>query len=231
MPSLQNPILMFTALVALYSPVASLSSYFPILRQLDRRSQVKLSVGLFVVVTLFVFTAIWLGEPLLELLGLSPAALSVTGGIALLYAGIPMMRGLTAAAAEREPSGATESEDWRRVLFMPVFFPLTAGGTTFATMICFRAQSVNMKEAVALSLAGVAYAAVTAITIYSSGHLQRHVKPKTRGLLERIAGILLVAIAVSLLTKGIPRLVVDTLDGLKTQRAGSASSCKPTGDH
>jgi multiple antibiotic resistance protein len=230
MPSFQNPILMFTALVALYSPVASLSSYFPILRRLDRASQVKLSVALFIVVTLFALTAIWLGEPLLELLGLSPAAISVTGGIALLYAGIPMMRGLTAAAAEREPGETTETEHWRRVLFMPVFFPLTAGGTTFATMICFRAQSGGIRESLALSLSGMAYAAVTALTIYASGHLQRRVQPKTRGLLERIAGILLVAIAVSLLTKGIPRLVVDTLDGLKAQRAGAAS-CKPTGDH
>jgi multiple antibiotic resistance protein len=230
MPPLENPILMFTALVALYSPVAALSSYFPILRRLDTGSQVKLSVALFAVVTCFALTAIWLGEPLLELLGLSPAAIGVTGGIALLYAGIPMMRGLTAAAAEREPGETSETEHWRRVLFIPVFFPLTAGGTTFATILCFRAQSASVKESLALSLSGIAYAAVTALTVYSSGHIQRRLQPKTRGLLERIAGILLVAIGVSLLTNGIPRLVVDTLDTLKEQREGSAS-CKPTGEH
>jgi multiple antibiotic resistance protein len=114
---------------------------------------------------------------------LSPAAISVTGGIALHYAGIPMMRGLPAAAGERAAVDATETERWRRVLFMPVFFPLTAGGTTFATMICFRAESASFEESLALFL-----------------------------------------------PKGIPRLVVDTLDGSKAQRAGAAS-CKPTGDH
>ena len=230
MPSLESSILMFTALVALYSPVASLSSYFPILRRLDERSQLKLAMALFIVMTLFALTAIWLGEPLLELLGLHPAAINVTGGIALLYAGIPMMRGVTATLAERDIGDATESEDWRRVLFMPVFFPLTAGGTTFATIICFRAQSASFEESLALSFSGMLYAAVTGLTIYSSGHLQRRVRPKTRGLLERVAGILLVAIAVSLLAKGIPRLVVDALEGSKAQPSGAAS-CKPVGDH
>jgi multiple antibiotic resistance protein len=224
MPALENPIMLFTALFALYSPFAALSSYFPIVSKLTPSQQTRLAFGLFTYVAVFALTALWVGEPLLELLGLSTAALTVTGGIALLYAGIPLMRGTEEAPsteAERElkrdgsEAAAAEAADagaWRSVLFMPVTFPLTVGGTTFAILVSFRSQAINTTEVLVLSVAALAYACVTGITIYLSGHLERRVSAKTRKLLERVAGILLTAIAVSLLASGGPRMVMETLD-------------------
>jgi multiple antibiotic resistance protein len=235
---LENPVLMFTALVTLYSPLASLSSYFPTVTRFTPSQQARLSLGLFGYVTVFALTALWVGEPLLELLGLSTAALTVTGGIALMLAGVPLMRGSgeseqQAAARElqerdteaRPGRGSHESESWRSVLFMPTTFPLTVGGTTFAILVCFRSQAASLREVTALSVAALAYAAVTAITLYLSGHLERRVSHRTRGLLERIAGILLTAIAVSLLASGIPKLVVKTLESLEKERQLGIEQC------
>ena len=42
-----------------------------------------------------------------------------------------------------------------------------------------------------LSVAGLAYAAVTAITVYGSGHVHRRASPTTAAFLDRLAGILL----------------------------------------
>ena len=82
-------VILFLALFALYSPVAALSSYLPIVRPYSHAQQLRLAIGLAVNVAVFVLVAIWVGEPLLELLGISTAALTATGGIALLYASIP----------------------------------------------------------------------------------------------------------------------------------------------
>lgn len=221
--AIENPILMFMSLFTLYSPLAALSSYFPIVSKLGQKEQRRLAVGLFTYVTIFALTALWVGEPLLELLGISTAALTVTGGIALLYAGVPLMRGTEDAAAETEPDAAQEAEAeraaesgaWRSVLFMPVTFPLTVGGTTFAILVSFRSQVDGIMDVTILSIAALAYAAVTAITVYLSGHVERRVSPKTRTLLERIAGILLTAIAVSLLASGAPRMVMETMEAIR----------------
>jgi ferredoxin len=97
-------VLLFVTLFALYSPLAALSSYLPIVGRLPLPERTRLAVGLFTYVLIFAMASIWVGEPLLEVLGISTAALSVTGGIALLYASIPMMRGLTDPAL----AGATE---------------------------------------------------------------------------------------------------------------------------
>jgi multiple antibiotic resistance protein len=211
--SLDHPLAMFLALVALYSPIASVSSYFPSVSPLNREAQRRLAIGLFVHVGIFALTALWIGEPLLTLLGLTTSALTVTGGIALMYAGIPLMRGKVEPVPE---AGADTGTSWREVIVMPVTFPLTVGGTTFAIFVSFRAQAKDVQEVFALSAAALAYAAVTAITLYISGHLERRISAPARAILQRISGILLTAIAVTLFATGGPRMVVETLNDIQS---------------
>jgi multiple antibiotic resistance protein len=59
-----------------------------------------------------------------------------------------------------------------------------------------------------LSIAAVAYAAVTGITLYLAGHVQRRISLRGAMLLDRLAGILLTAIAVILLANGFTGLVL-----------------------
>jgi small neutral amino acid transporter SnatA (MarC family) len=103
---------MFFALLALYAPVSSLAAYLPVVRSLPRRDHVKLALGLFLYVAIFSLFTLWIGEFLLELLGISTAALTTTGGIALLFAGVRLMLGLQNNA----PAQAQESPEpgWRR---------------------------------------------------------------------------------------------------------------------
>ena len=225
----EQPLLLFLALFALYSPLAALPSYFPVVGRLSRPDQRRLAIGLFLNVVIFAMVALWLGEPLLEILGLSTAALTATGGIALLYEGIALMRGtavhpeapeVDAAAVpeERVPGpGAATCEQvgaWRKYMFVPVTFPLTVGGTTFAFFVAFRAEARSIGDVVGLSVAGVLYAAVTAATVYASAVVHGRASPATAAFLDKIAGILLTAIAVTILASGGTRLVVDVLEGL-----------------
>jgi multiple antibiotic resistance protein len=221
MLSTDSSLLMFMALFALYSPLAALSAYLPVVGRFSRSDQLRLAIGLFINVSVFALAAVWIGEPLLGLLGVTTAALSVTGGIALLYAGVPMMQGIDEKAGASEPAEHAPAptpddrqEDWRSVLFTPITFPLTVGGTSFGLIVAFAASADEVVEDAYLSLAGIAYAAVTGITVYAAGELNRHVSHKARAALSRVAGILLTAIAVSLVANGGTRLVVETLESL-----------------
>ncbi|WP_328473823.1 MarC family protein [Actinoplanes sp. NBC_00393] len=271
-------LVLFLALFALYSPVAALSSYLPIVRPFTHPQQLRLALGLALNVTVFVLLAIWVGEPLLELLGISTAALTATGGIALILASVPLMRGTggvvpdapaasvsPAAAAAAQPgaavaptatpitgtvpassadsvpaasagavtsssgpapsgagpvpagSGSSVSSavpaevggptDPRSVLFTPITFPLTVGGTTFAFGVAASADAGSVSGRLWLSVAAVAYAIVTGVTLYLSGHVERRISPAAAAVLDRVAGILLTSIAVVLLANGFTDLV------------------------
>jgi multiple antibiotic resistance protein len=200
-----SALVLFLALFALYSPVAALASYLPIVRPYAHSEQLRLALGLTANVVVFVLMAIWVGEPLLVLLGISTAALTATGGIALLLAAVPMMRGTVASPAPDE--GVAPDVPWRSVLFTPLTFPLTVGGTTFAFGVAASADANDNGERLLLSLAALAYAIVTGLTLYLSGHVERRVSPRIGMILDRVAGILLTSIAVILLANGFTDLV------------------------
>ncbi|GGV38077.1 hypothetical protein GCM10010495_64180 [Kitasatospora herbaricolor] len=211
-----HALLLFLALFALYSPIAALSSYLPLVEGYTPKEQRKLALGLFRNVTVLMLLALWVGEPLLELLGISTAALSATGGIALILAAVPMMTGSNAKPPPENGKPATSSPKapWRSIVFTPLTFPLTFGGTTFGFFVAYRADVSGWKAGVAMTVAGLAYGAVTGITLYLAGHVVRRVSPNTAALLDRVAGILLTAIAVMLLASGGTRMVNDILTSL-----------------
>jgi multiple antibiotic resistance protein len=201
---------LFLALFGLYSPVAALGSYLPLVRPFDKEQIMQLSVGLALNVVVFVLTALWIGEPLLRLLGISTAALTATGGIALAFAAIPLMLGKAGAVEEigkPEQPGAAPATDVRSILFTPLTFPLTVGGTTFAFGVAASADAAEVSDKLWLSLAAVCFAVVTGLTLYASGHVERRISLKGAMLLDRIAGILLTAIATILLANGFTDLV------------------------
>jgi multiple antibiotic resistance protein len=210
---LELPVRLFLALFALFTPVASLSAYFPLVSRIPPADQVKLAVGVFTYVMLFGMFSLWVGEPILEVLGISTDALTVTGGIALLFAGIPILRGAERPVPKQAvPTDQTSGPvDWKSVVFMPVTFPLAVNGTTFALIVAARSEARGLQEVFALSAATIAYAALTGITLIVSSHLERRVSWGTRNFLDRIAGVLLVATASMLLLSGVPRMVAKTL--------------------
>jgi multiple antibiotic resistance protein len=218
--STDTAILMFVTLFALYSPLAALPSYMPIVGGYPAREQRRLALGLFIYVSVFVLAGIWAGEVLLEVLGISTAALTATGGIALMYEAVPLMLGMHEAAV-LEGVGVGEAapeaplRPWNSILLTPVTFPLTVGGATFGVLVSFAALSQNIGDRGWLTVAGLAYASVTGLTLYAASHVHRRVSERARAMLDRIAGILLTAIAVTLLASGATRLVVDVLDSIR----------------
>jgi multiple antibiotic resistance protein len=209
-------VVLFLALFALYSPAAALSSYLPIVRPFTHAQQVRLAFGLAINVAAFVLLAIWVGEPLLKLLGISTDALTATGGIALLYAAIPLMRGTSGVTAEparpADEATAVHTGPLRSVLLTPITFPLTVGGTTFAFGVAAAADAENAASKLLLSVAAVAYAVVTGVTLYASGHVERRISTQVAMILDRVAGILLTSIAVILLANGVTGLVLAALE-------------------
>ncbi|WP_206185064.1 MarC family protein [Thermoactinospora rubra] len=139
--------------------------------------------------------ALWVGEPLLRLLGISTAALTTTGGIALAYASIPLMRGKADAVEELEKLQEQERHgvappadpppDLKSILFTPLSFPLTVGGTTFAFGVAASAEANTVGEKLALSVAALCFAAVTGLMLYLSGHVQRRISLKGTMVLDR----------------------------------------------
>jgi len=213
--SADEALLLLLALLGLYSPVAAVSSYIPLLQGYSHREVLRLSLGLFFNITGITVVTLLVGEPLLEVLGLTTAALSATGGISLMIAAVPLMLGRTGKSDNTgdtaDVTSAAAPASWRSIVFMPLTFPLTIGGATIGLLVGFRADARGVGAVVWLVVAALLYAVVTAVCVFVAGHVGRRVSERAREVLDRVAGILLVAIAATLLASGFTRLVVDVL--------------------
>lgn len=58
-----EPLVFFLALFGLYSPVAALASYLPILHPYRHAQVFRLALGLTINAAVFVLAASWVGEP------------------------------------------------------------------------------------------------------------------------------------------------------------------------
>jgi len=205
-----DAVVMFLALFALYSPMSAVASYIPLVQPFDVKQRQRLAIRLFLNVAVIAVAFLWLGEPLLHLLGISTPALAAAGGTALILASVPMMIG-RGRRSEDTQEVAKGPNAWQSIVFMPVTFPLTIGGATVGLIIGFRAESQGLLALTLLTVAALLYAAVTGISMYVAGRIEPRLSERGRELFDRLAGILLTAIAFSLLASGLTRLITDVL--------------------
>ena len=136
---------------------------------------------------------LFLGEPLLRLLGISGPALTIAGGVVLFLIALRMVF---------PPAGRGQHEEIEGEPFIvPLAVPYVAGPSVLATELLLMSREPGEwpKWLAAIGLAWVVTAVVVLLGSAFSGRLGQ------RGLLaiERLMGMVLVAIAVQMLLTGI----------------------------
>ena len=207
--TLTQLLVLFTALVSLFSPLANIGPFAALVGHLPREDQRKLAPRVFLNVLAVLLVFVWLGELLFNLLGVTPDTLSVTGGIALFIAGLPMM-----LKGAKEPEGEDEAlaqakeqpQDWRSMVVVPMTFPMSIGGTTEAYVVSASGFAKNPLDLLAISVVVLLFSIVIWLTHLFAPPIGRAVGPGGRDILTRVGGIVLVAISVQLVASGLKGL-------------------------
>jgi len=151
----------------------------------------------FAVLSAFVFA----GRPFLQTLGLSEIALQIGGAVVLMLVALrmvfPSAEGVYGTAPGGEP------------FIVPLAVPALAGPSALATVMLFvsrdPSRSLEWVAAIAVVMA------LSAVVLVSADRLQRLLGERVTLAFERLMGLVLAAIAVELLLRGV-RTFVATLD-------------------
>lgn len=137
---------------------------------------------------------LYFGHRLLELLGLRAESISVAGGIILFLIAIKM---LFPAARAQYPEEELEGEP----LVVPLAIPLVAGPSILATLLLMVSREPDrmLDWTVALVLAWLA----SALILFASPLLLRLLGRRGLVAIERLMGMLLVAMAVQMFLDGV----------------------------
>lgn len=198
----QNLLLLFVSLFTLYSPLSNIGPYSSLMEHLPREDQKKLAYSVAINACVVLLLFVWIGQLLFDLLGVNSSSLSIAGGIALMAAGLPMMLG-SDATEKVEPD---EKKGWREMSVLPMTFPMTIGGTTAGYVVAASSFAKGYVDLVAISVVVLLFALVVWCTIHWSPPLAARLSPQAQRVLNRVSGIILVAIAIQLFAGGIKGL-------------------------
>jgi multiple antibiotic resistance protein len=207
---LEQLILLFTSLFAIFSPPANIGPFAAISGHFPRPIQRRIALQVAASYAGVLIISAWVGQWLLEILGVTVSGLTVAGGIALMLAGLPLMlRGDKPQPSPEEIEAASDREDWRSVVVVPLTFPMSVGGATAAIVIASASRYDSIPDLTAISLVCILMALVIFATHFFSGPVAKRLSPQNMDILTRVSGIVLVAIASQLLVKGTIELAVD----------------------
>lgn len=135
---------------------------------------------------------LFLGETILKYLGVDVNSFAVAGSFVLFFLALEMILGLT----------LFKDEEAKTASIVPIAFPLIAGAGTMTTLISIRAEYAAENIVVAILINCV----LVYIVLKGAGYIERKLGPSGIGVLRKVFGIILLAIAVKLFSKNVMML-------------------------
>jgi multiple antibiotic resistance protein len=154
------------------------------------------------------------GAVIFQLIGVTLAAFRIAGGAMLLLTAGDMIRTRTPSTriTEGEVRDGEAKED---VAVVPLAMPILAGPGAMATVVVLmgRARAEHAYLAVPVLLSNAAVAAIAYLVMAQASRVDRVLGRTGLNILERIAGILLAAIAIQFIIDGLAEAMPGILAG------------------
>lgn len=177
-------------LIALTNPVAEIGIFLSIVEGRAPRQEkaAALEVGVGVLLVLGVSTLV--GIHLLNWVGISVPAFRAAGGLLLVVMGLQMTHGEDPAL--QRAGAAADSDDQ---LWVPLIMPMLAGPGAIVTVISLSLREESIRTLPIATLAAVLISSLVVVgTLLSATLAARRIGARTRRILTRFAGLILVGI-------------------------------------
>lgn len=136
---------------------------------------------------------LFLGEEILNLIGIDINSFAVAGSFVILFLALEMILGITLYKDDIPESAS----------IVPLAFPMIAGAGTMTSLLSLRAEYhvLNIILAILINIVFVY------IVLKSSKHIERFLGVSGINIIRKVFGIVLLAIAVKLFTSNIGQLI------------------------
>ncbi|HEY6722217.1 MAG TPA: MarC family protein [Burkholderiales bacterium] len=184
-------------LILVTDPIGNIPLFVSLLRQVDPKRRVRVIVRECAIALAVLLIFAPFGSSLLELFGLSDRSLNLAGGVILFLIALRMIfrgpEGIFGEAASGEP------------FIVPLAIPSIAGPAAIATVVLLvsRAPQRLTEWLLAVTVA----IGVSLVVLVFAERISRWLSERVLAAFERLMGLLLTAIAVEMLLRGIEGFV------------------------
>ncbi|HZG53802.1 MAG TPA: MarC family protein [Pyrinomonadaceae bacterium] len=199
---LQFTVTAFVMLIVVINPVAVAPIFVAVtvgMGMAERRAVLNRALLIAFSVALFFLLA---GRSMLSYLGVTMHAFAVSGGVLLFLIALPMLFGQRPST--QTPEGDAPHAAGEDVAIFPMAIPMLAGPGTIATVLVLATQAggdVRRLAALAITLAGIYL--ISWPILHASDRLIARMGEGKVGIITRVLGIILAALAVQYVFNGI----------------------------
>ena len=196
--------LAFTTFFATISPISVSAMFAALTVTVDAKTRRTMAIRGTVIAACILLGFALLGEYLLTGLGISLAALRISGGILLLLIGIDKVFARASNGASTTREEQEEAEIKEDISVFPLATPLLAGpGTMGATILLMSDVRDSVSHQLIVVGAIMAILLITLAALLSASKLQKLLGVTGMHVVGRVMGVLLAALAVQFILDGI----------------------------
>lgn len=193
----------FGALFAIMNPVTNLPVFLSVTTgataETQRRIAVKTALYSLVLGSVFAIA----GSQVLDLFGISVDDFRVAGGLVVLLIALNMLNGEASSSHHGTDGEQSDYPAPQTVAFYPLTFPIIIGPGTITTLIVFSHQVKSTGDMIAYAAVFIGLVILLGLVFYNASALGKHLSGTARVIMSRLMGMILAAIAVSMMADGL----------------------------
>ena len=195
----------FSSILIVVNPLGALLVYNAITEFMDAEDKRRVAAHGCRIATAVLIFFTFLGSSLLLLFGITISAFTVAGGVLLFGIGMEMVNGRT-SRAKVTATEKYESIDAEEISSMPLAFPMISGPGTITTVIVLSQDAPVFVKPLEFGIilgSVILTIIITYLILVSSTRITKRVGQREYRVVNRLMGIMLMAIAVQFIINGI----------------------------
>jgi multiple antibiotic resistance protein len=195
----------FISILAITNPIGTLAIFIALTcdRSVEEQRKTALVTAFAVLMSLLI--SLWAGLEILKAFSISIPAFEVAGGLVILLIGLSMLNSKTSEVSHTDQEHKTAIVK-TSVAVIPMAIPIVAGPGAMTTVIIAAKDMTSFSERLILSAECVVLAGIVALVFYFSGLIGKLLGSSGIKIASRLTGLILMAIAVSVLSGGLKGL-------------------------
>jgi multiple antibiotic resistance protein len=165
----------------------------------DQSRRIAWACAVAVAITLLI--VVWGGSLMLAFFGITIDSLRAAGGIIVLIIGLQML--FNKSGHKQSPEELDDAESRESIAVVPLAIPVVAGPGTMATVLVAAQQHPSVLSKIEISVVIVVLAALTGLLFSFAAPIAKWLGESGMGVVTRVMGMVLAAIAMSMLTEGL----------------------------
>jgi multiple antibiotic resistance protein len=193
------------SLLAIIDPPGAIPMFTTLTNGLSTSDRKRVALYASIAVGIVLIVSCLIGKQILQLFGISIMSFRIGGGILLLLMGIAMMHARQ-SGTRHTPEEDREAEEKEHIAIVPLAIPLLAGPGAISTMIIYSQEAHGLFDWAFLIGSSVIAAISIWITFLLSIPISRWLGTTGINVAKRIMGLILTAVAVEFIAKGLLEL-------------------------